>query len=364
MQKSAVPFAKTQSFGNPSNAPVSALSVASGAPSLSLTDARQLAESWLLSGVIAGHSESTRKSRASRFSCLFWWHEFAGAAFVDETSLKRFLAYLRTSHTLPGGRFGEGDSTDASRRARAVRPISSGTVKTYHAQLRAWMTWLQEEGYLSASPMARIKTPIDRPDQVQPFSPEQLTAILTAAKKCGRRDEAISLLLLDTGLRASELVGLTVGDIDLSGSSLYVRHGKGDKGRSVPFANATRRALHAWITQGGLGGHLDAPLFTALRGTYAGEGLTTWGLGAAVERWGKTAGVNGVRVSPHTFRHTFAVMFLRAGGNAFTLKELLGHTTLSTTNRYVALVSADLSRQHARFSPVESLRAGRKGGGL
>ena len=69
------------------------------------------------------------------------------------------------------------------------------------------------------------------------------------------------------------------------------------------------------------------------------------------------------RCSPHTFRHTFAVMFLRAGGNVFTCQNLLGHTHLAMTQRYVSIASDDVASQHQRFSPVERLRSGGQGPG-
>lgn len=85
--------------------------------------------------------------------------------------------------------------------------------------------------------------------------------------------------------------------------------------------------------------------------------MTTNGLYQLVARWGEISGIEGVRVSPHTFRHTFAVSFLRAGGNVFTLKETLGHNSLTIVNRYVAIAQADNTRQHAQFSPVSRLKA-------
>jgi integrase/recombinase XerD len=71
---------------------------------------------------------------------------------------------------------------------------------------------------------------------------------------------------------------------------------------------------------------------------------------------GRVAGIQSARCSPHTFRHTFAVEFLRGGGNVFSLKELLGHTSLTICNRYIALAQADLERQHRQYSPADRLR--------
>jgi site-specific recombinase XerD len=75
-----------------------------------------------------------------------------------------------------------------------------------------------------------------------------------------------------------------------------------------------------------------------------------------IERLGKAAKLEAVRCSPHIFPHTFAVEFLRGGGNVFTLKELLGHTSLTRVNRYLALAQADLENQHRQFSPGDRLK--------
>lgn len=74
-----------------------------------------------------------------------------------------------------------------------------------------------------------------------------------------------------------------------------------------------------------------------------------------MERLGKAAKVSGVRCSPHTFHHTFAVSFLRHGGNVFTLQQMLGHASLDQTNQYVNLAQADIENQHRQFSPADRL---------
>ena len=80
------------------------------------------------------------------------------------------------------------------------------------------------------------------------------------------------------------------------------------------------------------------------------------GVRQIVERAGKVAHIEAMRCSPHTFRHTMAVTFLRNGGQVFALKKILGHTDLNMTNRYVALVQADIAKQHRQFSPVDNLK--------
>ena len=130
--------------------------------------------------------------------------------------------------------------------------------------------------------------------------------------------------------------------------------GKGNKHRTVHFGRSTTKALFLYLRD-----QLkdpEAPVFRSDRGETAGEGLTRWGVRQIIERAGKLAVIETTRCSPHTFRHTMAVSFLRNGGQVFALKEILGHTDLKMTNRYVALAQADIAKQHQKFGVVDNLK--------
>jgi site-specific recombinase XerD len=136
--------------------------------------------------------------------------------------------------------------------------------------------------------------------------------------------------------------------------------GKGNKHRVVHFGRDTKKAVWKYLQKRDI--EEDEPLFLSVRGTLAGDPLTRAGLLQLMERLGKVAGLQGVRCSPHTCRHTAALRFLNAGGNVFSLQQLLGHTDLTMTQRYLNLAEADLESQARRFSPVDSLKtSARKG---
>jgi site-specific recombinase XerD len=236
-----------------------------------------------------------------------------------------------------------------------TKPVHARTVKDYHSHLRTFFRWIVAEGGLESSPMERIPVPTARADQVQPFTPEQVNALLAAAKhsRHPRRNEAVLLFLLDTGVRASELCVLRLEDVDIAGRRATVL-GKGNKRRMVSFQKTTARALWNYLREEER--EPNDPLFLSERG----EQLTRSGLLQLIERLGSTAGIATARCSPHTFRHTFAVEFLRAGGNVFTLQQMLGHTALHMTNRYVTLAQADIENQHRQYSPVERLKGRRR----
>ena len=203
--------------------------------------------------------------------------------------------------------------------------------------------------------MVRITPPVDRPDEVRPFTDAEVNSLIDAAKTTqnAKRDEAILWLLLDTGIRASELCALRFQDMDMGAKTVIVQ-GKGGKSRSVPFGRTPAKVLWQYLKDEGR--EPDEPLFLSERGA----AFTRLGLLQMIERLGKKANLSSVRTSPHTFRHTFAVSFLRNGGNQFSLMSILGHTSLEMTSRYVQFAQADVERQHRQFSPADNLKKGRK----
>jgi len=177
------------------------------------------------------------------------------------------------------------------------------------------------------------------------------------------RQYTIVLLLLDTGIRASELCGLTLDNTDIDNGTIKVM-GKGRKERIVPFASGTKKALLRYVTTWRPEPAYEGidNLFLSIRGTP----LSYNGLRHVITRIGHRAGIP--RLHPHLFRHTFAVKYLINGGDVMTLRLILGHATLEVTRTYVHLAEAHVQVQHHRFSPVDRilargrLRRRRKGG--
>lgn len=326
-----------------------------GSP-ISATDLARYARAWILDCRARGLSHRSTESYQAALDALLWWLGREKLPHCGEDELRGFLLYLRTAHDSPEGRLRD-EPSPARRGSNAQhKPLSSRTLLNYYRSVRTLFAWMVEEGVAPASPFDRLRPPVHRASQVQPFTPDQVRALLDATRRSAspRRDRAIVLMLLDTGLRASELIALRWGDLDIAERTARVR-GKGGKWRSVSWSGDTARAIVAYAKDRGRD---DAdPLFLSESGNTPGEALTRGGLGKIILRLGREAGIErAVRCSPHTLRHTFAVMFLRAGGNVFSLKAILGHESLEMTNRYVALAQADLSAQHRQFSPVAALR--------
>ena len=164
------------------------------------------------------------------------------------------------------------------------------------------------------------------------------------------RDRAILLLLLDTGLRVAEAAGIRLGDLRPDGSVKVL--GKGAKERIVPIGSTARGAIVRYLGQRGPGAP-DAPLFLGRRGA-----LDWRGMQQVLKRLKTRAGITG-RCSPHSLRHTFARSYLVNGGDAFSLQQILGHTTLDMVKRYVSLADADVAAKHRVASPADRLIGGR-----
>lgn len=308
------------------------------------------AREWFYDQEARGHSPRTIELRKILLGKLQWFLREEKYESCGTPELRAFFAYLVRPPQPGKGRWGN------PRLTVAMRP---STAATYHSHLRAFFHWLVSEEVVDISPLEKIKPPIARADQIQPFSAEEIEALLNAAKRSRHpaRDKAILLLGMDSGMRATEMVSLKRRDVDFDEKCCTVL-GKGNKRRKVYFGIRVRKALIQYINAERH--EPDDPLFFADRGTRAGEPLTRSGLLQLMWRLGEAAAIRSKRCSPHTLRHTFAVEFLKAGGNVFTLKELLGHTDLTMTNRYVSFAQADIQNQHRRFSPAD--RIGQRGG--
>ena len=233
--------------------------------------------------------------------------------------------------------------------------LSGHTINSYLRALRAFWSWAEAEGFIGENPFSRIRIPKAPRKIIPTFSETQIKALLAAVDTStgeGFRNYAILLTLLDTGLRVSELTNLRLQDVNLEGRLLKV-WGKGAKERLVPIGARVQKALWKYVTF--YRPEPATPRYDRAFLTRHGRPLTKDRVEAIVERYGRKVGITGVRVSPHTFRHTFAVMFLRNGGNVFSLQRIMGHSTLDVLRIYVNMAQADIQEAHRRYSPADNM---------
>jgi len=237
--------------------------------------------------------------------------------------------------------------------------LSPYTIHGYVRTLKAFGSWLLEEDYTPRNVFARLKRPKLPQPMIEILADREIDSIFSCINpKCflGARLYTMVLLLLDTGVRASELCSLTLDNVALNEGYMKVT-GKGNKERIVPFGTITKKALIRYISTWRLEPESDSVDEVIL--SVAGTPLTYAGLSKAIKRLGKRAGVP--RLHAHLFRHTFAVRYLMNGGDVMTLRLILGHTTLDVTLMYMHLAEAHVKLQHHKFSPVDRLGIGKRG---
>lgn len=247
------------------------------------------------------------------------------------------------------------------------KKLSDKTIKNYWSCLSPFWKWAANEYKIDnplTLPMPKARTkpvdPVDREDINRIVEAIEHTKIVTLAnhtrykmrRPTAKRDKALILTLVDTGIRVTELCDLKVKDVDLKDGRLVVT-GKGNKTRHVYLGKIGLKFLWSYLTERYPNGDWKGndPVFTDQTNLYP---LTRDGVRNLVRRLGNAAGIPDVH--PHRFRHTFAIEFLRNGGNIFTLQAILGHTSLDMVKNYLQIVETDLQNAHRSASPVDNWR--------
>ena len=233
-------------------------------------------------------------------------------------------------------------------------PLAPYTVHGYVRTIKAFWSWLASEGYIDQNIMTALKPPKVPRKVIATFTPEQIEKILSITDRStarGFRQYLIVLVLLDTGLRLSELIELKVEKVDMQQSYFQIM-GKGSKERIVPFGGQVRKALLKYMMR--YRPEPSSPRVTQLLLSEDGFPMKGREVQAIIKRIGKRAKISGVRCSPHTFRHVFAKQFLANGGNVFALQRLLGHSSLEVVKLYINLLNKDITEQHRKFSPIDN----------
>jgi integrase/recombinase XerD len=226
-------------------------------------------------------------------------------------------------------------------RERGISPIS---INTYLRAVNAYNAWRHAEGH--APDVIRIPRLKEPQKVLATLRPEHIAKILGhRPTDATRRAHTLVVLLLDTGLRFQEALNLRWSHIDLDNLLVTVELGKGQRGRVVPMSSECRKVMFKWQH-----GHVapDALVFPSR----SGRVLDKRNVLDEFHALGKLLGIEGVRFSPHTMRHTLGLNYLRNGGDPFRLQKLLGHRTLELTRRYCAIQTSDLSAVHERFSVI------------
>lgn len=237
------------------------------------------------------------------------------------------------------------------------RKYSTSTIKGVITTLKSYYSFLVQVRIIFINPAEKIKKPKVANKLIYSFSKEEINQILSHFDKStfiGFRNYAIVSMLFSTGIRKSELTGMSLADFNVEYDLIRI-YGKGNKERIVPIGQSLRRILKK---------------YQLMRSKYINENNANNIHQFWLSRDCKALTISGVdnlfkdlkeakfewstRVSAHTLRHTFAVMYIQNGGDVFTLQKILGHSDIAVTKIYTEMNMQDLKRQAERYNPLDN----------
>jgi integrase/recombinase XerD len=313
-----------------------------------------LIEAYLQDHIGGNHSEKTLEWHCTALGLMRLFLEegldITQINDVEADDISAWFAHLRAT---PG----------AKGKVRSER-----TVQTYARSARAFFHWLVRRGTIEHNPFDHVDFPkVGRP-LIQTITTEEFQRLLLAcappketgsfAERAAVRNRAILWLLYDTGIRVSELINLRLGDLDRKKGVVTVM-GKGSKERRIALGQNCLRNLSYYLDK-----HRPHEEELAEWGS-AGEDhlflsetrqpLTKNGMEMLFKRLKGRAGIQGKRISPHIFRHTFAMNYLIKSNDPFSLQELLGHEDLTTVLNYIHMNDTVLQEQKRKYSPGDHI---------
>jgi site-specific recombinase XerD len=244
---------------------------------------------------------------------------------ITSSDIRNFLLYLQEDGHNPGG------------------------VHVGYRILKTFLRWydLESEPEKWRNPISKVKAPKLVEESLEPVKLSDVRSMLATCDSSflGKRNRAILLMLLDTGLRARELLSIHLSDMNLITGNVLLRRGKGNKPRNVFIGKETKKAIRAYLRD--RNDNLDDLWVTDDQH----KRLAYGGLRALLERHANLAGIDAP--SAHDFRRAFAITMLGQGIDLVTLARLMGHTSLKVLHRYLNQLPEDLQEAHHRGSPVD-----------
>ncbi|GCE17944.1 tyrosine-type recombinase/integrase [Dictyobacter kobayashii] len=302
-------------------------------------------------------SEHTiREQRRLLLAFLAWLRSEHNVTDTDDlrvTHLRGWIAYLQKK----------------PHKNHQDKGLKDSTVYQYGRILQTFCHWLEHEEIIEKPISTRFKLPKMEKQFIPTFTPDDVQKLLAACeakyqhkpelnKALTARNRAMVSVMLDTGIRRSELAGLRLCDIDRE-LRLLVVHRKGNKWQQVPISRDGFKSLHEYLTKyrphlSKIAGITKARKEDRVFLTAYGEPLTVGGVSCFFTNLQRKAGIDGKVVSPHNCRRYMATTQLAMGRSPLDVQRQMGHTTLNMTNRYASLTTEQLQRSHEEFSPLRA----------
>lgn len=206
--------------------------------------------------------------------------------------------------------------------------------------MRVFFNFCVSEGWIDDSPMKRIKLPRVDKTLLPPFTASEVQLLMGLCQT--ERDRALLTFMVDTGLRVQEVADTNVNDIDFTARSVYVRSGKGGKGRITFFGDSTHKALNRYFMEL----RMVPKAGSLFLSRTSKRGLTKHGIQMVFKYLRHASGIE--HCSAHTCRRTFAIWNLRHGVNIYELQKMMGHSDIQVLQRYLDISDADTRAAHSR----------------
>ncbi|HEX6483300.1 MAG TPA: tyrosine-type recombinase/integrase [Ktedonobacteraceae bacterium] len=309
---------------------------------------------YILDHQSQNHSPKTIEWHTLALGKLAAFLEKQGITCIEDIERVHLLSWLTALATEP---------------ASKGKPLSTRSVNCYARSMRAFCNWLEAQGYVQVAPSNHVKMPKIGKPLIRIIEFDEFERMLKACMpphevgpitdRNAARNRAILWLLWDTGIRLAELCDLRLSNFDRSKGAIIV-HGKGDKERRIALGRNALRSLLLYIDRYRqkheelleLGNPNEDHVFLS----EGGFGLTRRGIDMLFHRIRDRADLpKDKRISPHIFRHTFAVRYLMLGGDIYTLQELLGHEDIATIKNYMHLNDTLIQEQKRKFSPGDNV---------
>jgi site-specific recombinase XerD len=311
-------------------------------------------EDYLMVHTLENHSHWTISHTRER---LFWFADWLESTYgitdTDGLLVLHLRAWVGHLQQRPSMKTGE--------------QLSDRTVYTYGETLLKFCHWLEREEVMAKPLTPKFRLPRVEQKYIPTFTPDDIEKLMSACEGGKRytpqlrraltvRNRAMLSVLIDTGIRRSELVALRLGDVDRDMRVLTV-HRKGNRWQQVPISYDGFKPLHEYLTKhrhvlAALDGRSVARKDDSVFLADDGKPLTIRGVSKLFERLQKRTGIEGKKVSPHQCRRHMATTQLASGRSPLDVQRQMGHTTLKMTNHYASLNLQQLKRSHEMHSPL------------
>lgn len=302
----------------------------------------QLVDAFIIDNEIKGNS---KKTVAQYSRVLRYFIEFTEDIEVTSLSVELIKSYQKNllERDFIGNSFYPG---------KKGQKLSRITVNTYMTHLRTFVIYLFDNGYIETNLFSKIQI-VKKPKKIKDIlTEEQIEKVLISFTNCelSVRNECIFLLMVDSGLRLSEVCNLNIQDVSLTNNMLKINESKGFKDRYVPISLLLKKSIYKYMTFYRVPDTIDN---NALLLSKDKMRMTEKAVTGVICRIRKKMQFN--KFSPHMLRHTFATRYIINGGDMFSLQLILGHEDLSTCRKYVHLARYYMQSDFSKLSTCDRL---------